>query len=193
MSKLEEILRAEADAEIEEIRAEAEKKADKILDEAKSRAESRVAAQRKKIEAAERAAIQKARSLANHSLAVARMQAKGEMMEQVRQQAQSALDTAASQSGYGEVLRSLAAEALQLAGKAEAVVVHPSQEKKLRDWAQQQSLKLRTDPGLRLGVRILGPGGEAVENTLPERLRRAWPRLGPEVITILWERGREGD
>jgi V/A-type H+/Na+-transporting ATPase subunit E len=193
MSKLEEILRGEADAEIEELMAEADAKADKILSEAKRRAESRVAAQRKKIEAAERAAIQKARSVADHSLAIARLQAKGEMMEQVRQQVQSALEETASQSGYGEILQALAAEALKLTIKAEAVVVHPGQEENLRDWAEQQGLELRTDRGLRLGVRIVEPGGEAVENTLPERLRRAWPRLGPEVIIILWERGREGD
>jgi vacuolar-type H+-ATPase subunit E/Vma4 len=193
MSKLEEILRAEAQEEIDGILDVAADQAEKIVSEAQSTAESRVMIQQKQLETAEREALQKARSLADHSLSIARIRTRGEMMEQVRQQVLEALEEAPSQSDYGKILQALAEEALGVAEQAEAVVVHPDHEGKLRDWAQQQKLEMRTDPKLRLGVRIAGARGGAVENTLIGRLRLIWPGLGPELTARLWERGGEGD
>jgi vacuolar-type H+-ATPase subunit E/Vma4 len=193
MSKLEEILQAEAQEEIDGILDVAADQAQKIVSEAKSDAESQVLLQQKKLEAEERTALQKARSLADHSRSIARIQARGEMMEQVRQRVQEALEEAASQSGYSGVLQALAEEALGIAGKAEAVMVHPGDVEKLQDWAQQRELKVRTSPELRLGVRIVSADGAAVENTLLGRLRLVWPALGPELTARLWERGGEGD
>ncbi len=76
---------------------------------------------------------------------------------------------------------------MAVAAGAEAVVVHPHDKEKLSDWARQKGLDLRTDPELRLGVRIVSPSGTTVENTLPERLRRVWNTLGPGLTRLLWE------
>ena len=48
---------------------------------------------------------------------------------------------------------------MQVAEKAEAVVVNPDDQDKLKDWARQQGLELQTDPNLRLGVRIVSQRG----------------------------------
>ena len=98
-----------------------------------------------------------------------------------------ALEEIASQANFGEILQALAAEAMQAAEKAAAVVVNPDDQDKLKDWVRQQGLELQTDPNLHLGVRLVSQRGNATENTLPERLRRAWGTLGPEVSKILWE------
>jgi V/A-type H+-transporting ATPase subunit E len=66
-------------------------------------------------------------------------------------------------------------------------VVHPKNEDKLSAWAGQHGLELRTDPELRLGVRIISKNGTMVENTLLERLQRAWGTLAPQVTRMLWE------
>jgi V/A-type H+/Na+-transporting ATPase subunit E len=187
MSKLEEILQAEVEAEINGILAEADSRAAKIVSDAESRAAARVAAHQKKIDAEARAATQQARSAAELTVSSARMEAKGEVMDRLRQQVLVALTKISSQPNYGEVLQALAEEAMDVAPGVEAVVVHPQDQEKLRDWAQHHGLDLQTDPDLHLGVRLLSRGGNSVENTLPERLRRAWNALGPEVIGLLWE------
>ena len=187
MSKLEEILQAEVASEINAILAEADIRAVKIVSEAESRAAAKVAAHRKLIEAEARAATQQAQSAAELSVANARLQAKGEVTDLLRQKVLLALEEVPSQPGYGRVLQTLAEEALGAAAGAEAVVVHPHDKENLVDWAQQKGLDLQTDPELRLGVRIVSRSGATVENTLPERLRRVWNTLGPGLTRLLWE------
>jgi V/A-type H+-transporting ATPase subunit E len=187
MSKLEKILQEEAEAEIKGILAEADSQAQKIISEAESRAAARRAAYRKRIEAEERAAIHQAQSAAELSIATARVQAKGEVMELVRQKALSALEQTASEPSYGKILQALAKEAMKIADGAEAVVVHPNDQERLSDWARQQGFELQTDPGLRLGVRIVCHNGRRVENTLPERLHRSWDTLTADITKLLWE------
>ena len=76
---------------------------------------------------------------------------------------------------------------MQVVEVAETVVVHPDDKEKLGSWALAKGLELQTDPELRLGVRIVGRRGTKVENTLPERLHRAWSKLAPGVTKLLWE------
>lgn len=187
MPNLEEILQAEVASEINAILAEADIRAAKIVSEAESRAAAKVAAHRKLIDAEARAATQQAQSAAELSVANARLQAKGEVMDLLRQKVLLALEETASQSGYGEVLQRLAEEAINVAAAAETVVVHPHDQEKLSAWARQKGLDLQTDPELRLGIRIVSRGGTTVENTLPERLRRVWNTLGPGLTRLLWE------
>jgi V/A-type H+-transporting ATPase subunit E len=187
MSKLEEILQQEAEAEINAILAEADTKAGEILSVAESRAAERVAAHRKEIEAGERAATHQAQSVAELSISSARIKTKGEMMDQLRQKVLLALEEAPYKPGYGEVLQALAEEAMQVAEEAETVIVHPNDREKLNAWAIHRGLELQTAPDLRLGVRIVSRSGKKVENTLPERLQRAWGTLAPEVSKLLWE------
>ena len=85
MSKLEEILQQEAEAEINSILAEADSRAREIVSQAESRAAALLAAHRQRIEAGDRAASQQARSAAELSVSSARMQAKGEVMDLLRQ------------------------------------------------------------------------------------------------------------
>jgi V/A-type H+/Na+-transporting ATPase subunit E len=187
MSSLAEILQAEVGAEIEGIAAEADSQAAKIISEAKSHTEEQIAVHKKKLAAETHAATQRAQSAADLSVASARTQARGEVSDLLWQKVHLALEEIASQANFGEILQSLADEAMQVAEKAAAVVVNPDDQDKLKDWARQQGLELRTDPNLHLGVRLVGQRGNATENTLPERLRRAWGTLGPEVSKILWE------
>ncbi len=187
MSKLAEILQAEVAAEIEGIAAAADSQAAKIVSEAKSGAEERIAAHKKQLAAAARAATQRAQSAADLTVASARTQARGEVLDLLWQKVHHALEEISSQAHFSEILQALAAEAMQAAEKAAAAVVNPDDQDKLKDWARQQGLELQTDPNLHLGVRLVGQRGNATENTLPERLRRAWGTLGPEVTKILWE------
>jgi V/A-type H+-transporting ATPase subunit E len=187
MSKLEKILREEAEAEIKEILAEADSRAQEIISEAEGRAAARLAAHRKRIEAEARAASHQAQSAAELSIATARVQTKGEVMEQVRQKALRALEQTAADPGYDKVLQVLAEEAMQAVAGTEAVVASPEDRERLSDWASQRQLKLQTDPKLRLGVRIVGRSGRIVENTLPERLHRAWDTLTADITKLLWE------
>jgi V/A-type H+-transporting ATPase subunit E len=193
MSKLEEILQQEAEAEIDEILAEADSRAAKIVSEAQNRASAKVAAHQKKIEAEARAANRQGQSTAELIVSNARVQAQGEVMDLLRQKVLLALEETASQSGYGEVLQALATEAMGVAEAPEALVVHPHDKEKLGDWARQKGLELQTDPELRLGIRIVSRNGKKVENTLPERLRRVWGTLAPEVTKLLWDRGKQVD
>jgi V/A-type H+-transporting ATPase subunit E len=187
MSKLEEILQQEADVEIDAILAEADSRAAKIVSEAQSRASAKVAAHQKKIEAEARAATRQGQSTAELIVSNARIQAKGEVMDLLRQKVLLALEEASSKSGYGEILQALATEAMGVTEGAEAVVVHPHDREKLGDWAMHRGLALQTDPELRLGVRIVNRSGKKVENTLPERLHRVWGTLAPQVTKLLWE------
>lgn len=187
MSKLAEILQDEAGAEIEGITAAADSQAAKIISEAKSHTEEQIAAHKKKLAAEARAATQRAQSAADLTVASARTQARGEVLDLLLQKVHLALEEISSQANFGEILQALAVEAVQVAEKAVAVVVNPDDQDKLKDWVRQQGLELQTDPNLHLGVRIVSQGGNATENTLPERLRRAWGTLGSEVTKILWE------
>ena len=70
----------------------------------------------------------------------------------------------------------------------EALVVHPDDKDKLSSRAKQKGIDLRTDPGLHLGLRIMARGSRrSVENSLPERLQRAWETLVSGVTRRLWE------
>jgi V/A-type H+-transporting ATPase subunit E len=187
MSKLAEILQAEVSAEIEEITAAAATQAAKLVGEAQSQAEDRIAEQKRKLEAEARAAAQGAQSAADLIVASARTQARGEVLDQLWQRVQLALEEMAARADYGEILQALAQEAMSVAPGAAALVVNPDDQEKVKNWAIEQGLELQTDPHLRLGVRLVSQNGTSVENTLPERLRRAWGTLGPEVTKILWE------
>jgi V/A-type H+/Na+-transporting ATPase subunit E len=187
MAKLEEILQQEAQAEIDTILAESDVKTKEILNEAESRAAAHLAAQRQRIEAGNHIATQQAQSVAELSISSARIKAKGEMMDQLRQKVLLALEEISSKPGYGEVLQALAEEAVEVAEAAESALVHPRDKEKLSDWARHKGLELQTDPELRLGVRIVSRSGKKVENTLPERLQRAWGKLAPQVSKLLWE------
>ena len=187
MSKLEEILQQEADAEVDSILAEADSRAREIVSQAESRAAALLAAHRQRIEAQERVASQQARSASELSISRARLKAKGEVMDLLRQKVLLALEETSSQGNYGEVLQALAEQARQVVEVAETVVVHPDDKEKLGSWALAQGLELQTDSELRLGVRIVSRRGTKVENTLPERLHRAWSKLAPGVTKLLWE------
>ncbi len=187
MSKLEEILQADVEAEIKEILTQADSQAAKMVSEAERRAAARLAVHRKKINAEERAALQQAQSAAALSVATARMQAKGEVMARLRQKVLLALEETASQPDYAKVLQALAEKAMQVAAAPQAVVAHPDDQEKLSDWARQRGLELKADPGLHLGVRIVSRSGKLIENTLPERLHRAWDTLAAELNKLLWE------
>ena len=97
MSKLEEILQQEAEAEINSILAEADSRAREIVSQAESRAAARLAAHRQRIEAKDRAASQQARSASELSVSSARIQAKGEVMDLLRQKVLLALEKTSSQ------------------------------------------------------------------------------------------------
>ena len=187
MSKLEEILQAEVAGEIEEILAEAEARAAQIISDAKNRAAVRVTEYRKMLDARIRSATQQARSASELTVANAQTTAKGEVMNMLQQRVLQALETASSRPNYSEVLKALAQMALDVVESPVAIVVHPKNEDKLSAWAEQHGLELRTDPELRLGVRIISKNGTIVENTLLERLQRAWGTLAPQVTRMLWE------
>ncbi|MHB8070066.1 MAG: V-type ATP synthase subunit E [Desulfobaccales bacterium] len=186
MPQLEEILQQEAGAEIDAHLAEADSRVKEIISEAADRAKALLAEHRQRLDAEVRAAGQQAQSAAALINAVARTQAKGEVMDRVRQKVLEALAETPLQANYGEILQALAAEALKVAAEAQNLVVPPDDREKLMDWGKQQGLEVQTDPHLRLGVRIVCRGGRQVENTLPERLQRAWDTLAPEVTQLLW-------
>ena len=191
MPPLEEILQQEAGAEIDAHLAAADAKVKEIISEAENRAKALLAEHRQRLDAAARAASQQGQSAAALIVSVARTQAQGEIMDRVRQKALEALEETAVQAQYGEVLQALAAEALKAAAGAEKLVVPPDDRERLMGWAQDRGLDLQTDPQLRLGVRIVCRGGRQVENTLPERLQRAWDTLAPEVASLLWGAKKE--
>jgi V/A-type H+-transporting ATPase subunit E len=187
MSKLEEILQPEVATEIEEILGEADSRAARIVSEAKSHAEDRIAEHKKKLTAETRAATQGTQSAADLIVASARTQVRGEVLDLLWQKVHLAMEEIPSRADYGEILQALAREALSVASGAESLVVNPDDQDMVKDWARQQGLELQTNPELRLGVRIVSQGGAVIENTLPERLRRAWGIFAPEITGMLWE------
>ncbi len=187
MSKLEDILQEEALAEINSILAEADSRAEALIADAKSRASERLEAYRKKVEAELRGVTRRAESAAELTVSTARVQARGRAIALVKERVLSGLEEIAGKPNYGEILESLAEEAMKAADAAEAVVVHPDDKAKLHAWASQKKLDLQTDPVLHLGVRIVAHGGQrSVENSLPERLKRAWESVASGVARRLW-------
>jgi len=183
----EEILQREAETEIDGKLAEADSRVKQMVSEAEAEAKALLAKHHHRLEAEAQAAIQQARSAAQLEVTIARTQVKGEVLDLVRQKVIAALDETAAQPNYGEILQTLAQEALEAAETAENLVVPPDDEEKLMAWAQHQGLEVKTDSSLRLGVQIECRGGKRVENTLPERLNRAWDTLATEVSKLLWK------
>ncbi len=188
MSKLGDILQEEALSEINAVLTEADSKARVLIREAEKQASDRVSAYRRRAEAEHRAAARRSESAAELSLATARIQARGQVIALVKKKTLAALEEVAGRPNYGGVLQALAEEALKAVGAPEALVVHPDDRDKLSSWAVQKGLELRTDPKLHLGVRIVARGGQrSVENSLPERLQRAWETLASGVAQRLWD------
>lgn len=187
MSKLRDLLEEEAAADLARIRSEADSKAEQIVRDAQEEASSRTASSRKRTEAAVRAAARRAQSASELTVSTARSRARGEVIDALREKALAALEGTASRADFGKVLRALAEEALAATAEGEAVVVHPDDREKIRKWAEEKALELRTDPTLRLGARIVGRSGRTVENTLPGRLNRAWGDLVARAARMLWE------
>ncbi len=187
MSKLGDILQEEALAEINAILTEADSKARVLIREAEKQASDRVSAYQRRAEAEHRAAARRSESAAELTLATVRIQARGQVIALVKKRTLAALEALAGRPNYGRVLEALAEEALKAVEAPEALVVHPDDRDKLSPWAIQKGLELRTDPKLHLGVRIVSRGGRrSVENSLPERLQRAWETLASGVAQRLW-------
>jgi V/A-type H+-transporting ATPase subunit E len=188
VSKLGDILQKEALGEINAILAEAESRAVRFVRDAEEEASARLKSHQKKLQVEALAATRRARSAAELNVSTARMQAKGRVIESVRKSALKALEEVANQNNYSDILQTLAEEALKAVELGKAVVVHPDDEEKIHDWATKEGLEIRTDPGLRLGVRVIDRSGKrSVENSLPERLHRAWNALASDVAKRLWE------
>ncbi len=188
MSKLKDVLQEEALSEIDKVLAEADSKAEALIAEAKSTASERVEAYGKRAESELRNASRLAESATELTVSTARMRARGEAVALVREKALAALEEVAGRPDYDKILETLSEEAARAVETAEVLVVHPNDELKLSGWAKQKGLQLRTDPGLHLGVRIVARGGQrSVENSLPERLERAWETLASGVAQRLWE------
>ncbi|RIH83782.1 V-type ATP synthase subunit E [Meiothermus luteus] len=187
MSKLEDILQNEVAAEIEAIAAQAEAKVKAILETAAAQAEALKAARQRVLEAEHAAALRRAESAAELQLNQARIAARGRVVEEVRAQALKALGELAQQPQFADTLKKLAEEALSSVGQAEALVVNPAHADLLAEWARSKGLELRTDPGLKDGVRLVAKGGKAyVQNTLSERLERAWDALSAKAAKAIW-------
>ena len=188
MSKLGDILQDEVSAEIAGILSEADSRAEMFIQEARDKASDRLAAYQRRNEAEARAATRRTESAAELIVTTARMQAKGRVMTLVREKALEVFDELTGKPDYSAVLQALAEEAMQTVEEPKAVIVHPSDKPLLSGWATQKGLDLRTDPGIRLGVRIVSADGKrSVENCLPGRLERAWNTLASGVEKILWE------
>jgi V/A-type H+/Na+-transporting ATPase subunit E len=188
MSKLGDILQDEALEEIAGILSDADSRAVMLIEEARKKASARLAAHQRRTEAEARAAARRAESAAELTVATARRQARGLVMAQVREKALAALNDLTGKPGYPAVLQALAEEAMKATQGPKAAVVHPGDKALLSGWATEKGLELRTDSGLRLGVRIAsGDGKRSVENSLPERLERAWDMLASQLEKILWE------
>jgi len=188
MTKLADILQEEVLEEINTLLADADSEAEAVLSEAREKGSARLAAHRRKTEAWVRLATQRAQSAAALALSTARMQARGEAIARIRQEALEELHAAGRRPDYGKVLEALAEEAVKAMETVEAVTVHPDDEGRLRAWAEAKGIELLTDPDLHLGVRVLAEGGKRwVENSLPQRLDRAWDTLAARVAQLLWE------
>jgi V/A-type H+-transporting ATPase subunit E len=187
MSKLGEILQKEIVEEIRAILVEAETQAAKLVRDAEEKALARLEFHQKKLEAEAWAATRRARSAADLTVSTSRMQAKGQVIESVQKRALASLEQVVNQSDYSRILEALAEQALEAMVGGEVVVVHPEDEQKIRTWAERRGLELLTDPDLRIGVRIVNRHDRrSVENTLRERLERAWNALASDVAKQLW-------
>jgi V/A-type H+-transporting ATPase subunit E len=187
MSTLRDILQEEALAEINAILTEADSRAGMLIRQAEKQASDRMAAYRRRAEAEIRAAARRAESAAELTVSTASMQARGEAIALVKKKALDGFEEIARRPNYGEMLEALAEEAMKRIEAPTAVVVHPTDKARLSAWATRKGLELRTDPGLHFGVRIVAHGGQrSVENSLPERLQRAWETLAPGVAQRLW-------
>lgn len=183
MSKLEDILQQEISTEMAAIQGESEAKAKAIVDAAMQRAEAQKASKQTALEAERSAAIRRAESAAELVMSQARIAARGQAVDKVKIGVQEAL------SGHvnAQVLTKLADEALAGLGKAETVVVNPAQASLLEGWAKTNGLKLETNPAVQMGVRVIAEGGRSmIQNTLPERLERAWDALSAKAAKAIW-------
>ncbi|WP_457637429.1 V-type ATP synthase subunit E [Oceanithermus sp.] len=187
MSKLETILQEEVLAEIKQIMAEAEEEAERIVAAAREKAEAMVSAQKRKLEAQKQAELHRAESAAELAVTTARVEAKGKIIGQVYERVQERLRALPEDPGYPTVLERLASEAVDAVGEAEAIVVNPADEARLKGWAEGKGLELRTSTEVSLGVVAVSKGGKTqVANTLPDRLDRAWEVLSARVAQVLW-------
>jgi V/A-type H+-transporting ATPase subunit E len=187
MSKLGDMLQEEVMGEINAILAEAESRAAKLVREAEEKALARIKSHQKKMEAEARAATWRARSTAELTVSTARLQAKGLAIDSVRKKALMSLEEVANRHNYQDILKALAEEALKAVDGGGEVIIHPDDEEKIHNWAAEKGLELRTDPGLRMGVRIVNRDSKrSVENSLLVRLDRAWSVLAPDVAQQLW-------
>lgn len=188
MTTLNDVLEQEALAEINRILDDSDSRAAAIIREAETNASARLAIQRKRIESEARAAKNRAEGAAELTIATARIQAKGEVIARVRQKALSTIEDLAGAPGYGQILTALADEAIAAVDAAEAVAVNPNDPGFIYRWAAQKRIEIRTDPELRLGVRLVSrSSNRSVENSLAERLDRSWDTLAARVAQILWE------
>ncbi len=187
MSKLEDILRQEVSAEIVAIIAEAEAKARAIVEAAQARAEALQASRQKALEAERQAALRRAESAAELVVNQARIRSRGQIVDQVKAGVQQALAALPSQPDYPAILAKLAEEALRGVDQPQALVVNPADAQHLEGWAKSKGLELKTDPSVRLGVRLISVGGKSyVENTLSERLERGWEALSARAVKAIW-------
>lgn len=187
MSKLGEILKQDVLTEVNGILAEADGRAEKLIREAKSKASEQVEAQRKRVEAELRAVLRGMKSARDLTISVARIRARDQAIARVRQKVESAIGKIAQKPDYGKILEALAEEAFNSVEAAESVAVHPEDQEKLSAWAKKKGLELKTDPVLKLGVRVTTRDGrQTVENSLPERLQRGWETLMSGVAQRLW-------
>ncbi len=188
MSKLKDVLQEEALSEIDKVLTEADSKAEALVAEAKRKASERVEAYQKKADAELHAAIRRAENAAELAVSTAGMRARGETIGLVQKKVLARLEEIAGRKDYDKILQTLAEEATKAAKPAEALVVHPDDKVRMTGWAKQKGLQLRTDPGIRLGVRIVVRGGQrSVENSLPQRFERAWETLASGVARRLWK------
>jgi len=188
MSKLNDILREEALADINQILDDSDTGAEDLIQKAEKKASTRLAVHRKKIESEIRAAKNRAQGAAELAVATARIQAKGKIIAVVRKKTVNAIEALAGKSGYSKILLALADEAIKAVDAAETVVVNPNDTAIITDWAMQKQIEVRTDPELRLGVRLVSHSSKhSVENSLPERLDRSWDMLSARVAQILWK------
>lgn len=187
MSKLETILQEEVLAEIQQLMSEAEAEAQKVVAAAKEKAEAVLSAQQRKLEARKKAELHRAESAAELAVTTARVEAKGQVIAQIRAKVEERLERLKDSQEYPKLLERLAAEASKAVGGAEAVIVHPDDAERLQSWATQQGVKLETSEDVRLGVVAVAKGGKTrVANTLTDRLERAWETLSAKVAQTLW-------
>lgn len=187
MSKLEDILQNEVAAEIGAIAAEADAGAKAILDSALQKAQALKANKERQLEAEHQAQLRRAESAAELLVNQARIAARGRVVDQVRVEAQRALQDLTGRPEFGQILQKLAEEALAAVGEAEALVLHPNHASSLAEWAKSKGLELRTDPAIRDGVRLVAKGGRSfVQNALSERLERAWDALSAKAARAIW-------